>query len=224
MSYIKFQDDPIAQRFNSSYANLCSSSNTKKIVKLLDKCFTIINGSKTEASFCDFGDLVYPADGHMMIDFEVCAGETLSIYNNQLEDILASSPSGTPLNYPLGADGEYMQAEDPSGTPKYYLLDNERTYARGCILAIYYPAADKNGNDILPANKTVELDLTNRLGVTSSFPLADSFLHFANAETRNANSLINKIEITNPNQTFSIKVRGMVIYVRSNSDPSDCAC
>jgi hypothetical protein len=224
MSYIKFQDDPIAQRFNKSYANLCAGDGSKKVLKILDRCFTIFNKTRTEGSFCDLEGFVYPVDGHMMIDFEVCAEETLSIYNNQLDEILSSSPSGAPLNYPLGNGTEYMDGEGPSNSPIYYILQNDRNYTRGCLLYIHYPSVDKNGDDILPANMNCTIDITDRLLQTSSYPVGEFFSHFSNPVTRNANNLINKIEITNPNLNFSVKVKGMIIYVKSNSDPADCAC
>lgn len=224
MSYINFLDDPISKRYNTSFGNLCAGDPTKKILKLLDKCFVIVDQSKTELSFCYLENFGYPVDGYLSIDFEVCAGETLSIFDNSLESILSSNPSGATFNYPLGDGTEYIASVGPSSAPEYYLLLNDRNYSRGCIIYVEYPKLDKNGDDILPANMNCTVTLTDRELATFSQPVFEFFSHFANPETRDANKLINKIELTNPNQNFSIKVKGLIIYTKSNSDPADCAC
>lgn len=232
MPYIKFQDDPIPQRVNNSFANICSSNSSKRVLKILDKCFIIINQGKTEAKFCDLEKLQYPVDGHLLIDFEVCAQETLSVYDNSLEDILSSSPSGEELYYPLGGGTEYMvpagyttgPSSNPSSVPYYFILPADRNYVRGCILYIDYPVKDKNGEDISPEAQSCQVKLTDIDLVQSVHPICNFFSQLGNPMTRNATKLINKIEVYNPNPNFSIKVRGMVIYAKSNPDPNDCAC
>ena len=42
--------------------------------------------------------------------------------------------------------------------------------------------------------------------------------------TRNANSLINKIEITNSNLKFSVKIRALLVYSKSETIPFNCGC
>ena len=154
MPYINFQDDPIPQRVNNSFANLCSSDPSKKVLKILDKCFIIVNKGKTEAKFCDLEKLLYPVDGHLLIDFEVCAEERLSVYDNLLEDILSSSPSSEAVYYPLGAGTEYMipagysgpsssPSSSPSSLPYYFIIPADRNYVRGCILYIDYPVLSR---------------------------------------------------------------------------------
>lgn len=232
MPYINYQDDPISQRVNASMANLCSSDPTKKVLKILEKCFVIINKGKTEAKFCDLENMLYPVDGHLMIDFEVCANESLSVYDNQLETVLSSTPSGAELYYPLGGGTEYMvpagytpgPSSSPSSVPYYYILPADRNYVRGCILYITYPGTDRNGDDIMPENKSCEVKIVDIDLNESVHQISEFFSHLSNPSTRNATKLINKIEIHNPNPNYSIKVRGMVIYVKSNIDPNDCAC
>lgn len=238
MSYIKFNDDPLAKRTSAAFANLCATDPKKKILKLLDRCFSIFNGSKKEASFCELENFIYPVDSSLSIDFEVCAGETLVVFDNHTDDnttdtsdsiynVTPSSYPGAPSNYPLTSEGieEYIDYTlDPSNTPIYYVIANDRNYVRGCILYVKYPTKDKNGDDILPADYECKIKFTNRLFETFEVPLHQFFAHFANPETRGADSLINKLEIYNPNSKFSIKVTGLVIYTKSNTDPSDCAC
>lgn len=224
MSYIKFQDDPVAKRYNASFAALCSNESTKNTLKVLDRCFIIANRSKTEAKFCDLEKFEYPVDGHLLIDFEVHPGETLSVYNNSLEDVLSSNPSGSNLNFPLGAGTEYFEITGPSSSPEYFILPNDRSYSRGCVLYIDYPTTDLNGEAVLPADMSCSIAMTDRELNSQTYPVSQFFSHFANPATRNANKLINRIEITNPNLNFPIKVRGLIVYVKSNNDPFDCGC
>jgi hypothetical protein len=226
MAYIRYNDDPLAKRVSDAFANLCSSVPTKRSVRLIDKCFSIYNGSTKETSFCEFSNLFYPTDGSLSIDFEVCAGETLAVYDNNTDEIASYAPTDVPTNYPFGADGEFIQSvtDGLGGADLYFITSADRNYARGCLLWIKYPVKDKNGNDILPADQECQLTFTNRLLETNSIPLHQMFAHFVNPETRGADSLINKIEVYNPNPNFSIKVSGLVIYTKSNSDPNDCAC
>jgi len=83
------------------------------------------------------------------------------------------------------------------------------------------------GEEIIPANMTSKILLgafNNGAASSITLPVSQFFSHFSNPETLNANNLINKIEITNPNPNFSIKVSGLIVYVKSNNDPNDCAC
>ena len=224
MSYIKFQDDPIAKRYNASFAALCSNELTKSSLKILDRCFIIANRAKTDAKFCDLEKFEYPVDGHILIDFEVHPGETLSVYNNSLEDILSSSPSGADANFPLGKGTEYFELTGPSSSPEYFILPNNRAYSRGCVLYVEYPTLDVNGEDVLPEDMSCSVSLYDRELNHMSYPVSQVFSHFANPITRNANKLINRIEITNPNLNFPIMVRGLIVYVKSNNEPFDCGC
>lgn len=224
MSYIKFQDDPVARRYNASFAALCANESTKNSLKVLDRCFIIANRAKTEAKFCDLEKFEYPVDGHLLIDFEVHPGETLSVYNNSLEDVLSSNPSGSDLHFPLGSGTEYFEISGPSSSPEYFILPNDRSYSRGCVLYIDYPTTDLNGEAVIPADLSCSISMTDRELNSQTYPVSQFFSHFANPATRNANKLINRIEITNPNLNFPIKVRGLIVYVKSNNDPFDCGC
>lgn len=224
MSYLKVQGDPTPRRYNQSFANLCSNEPSKNYLKILDRCFIIANREKTDAKFCDLEKFEYPVDGNILIDFEVHPGETLQIYDNSLESILPSNPAGQPINYPLGNGAEYFENSGTPDEPAYYIIPNDRAYGRGCVLYIEYPMVDMNGEDILPEAMSCNISMYDRELVKSTQPMSQVFSHFANPVTRNANKLINRIEITNPNLTFPIMVRGLVIYVKSNNEPFDCGC
>jgi len=227
MSYIKYNDDPLSKRVSDAFANLCSPVPIKKALRLVDKCFGIFNGSQREVNFCDLNKFIYPVDSSLTIDFEVCGEETLAVFDNGPNSIPTFTPSGTPLGYPFGQAGEYVESSgaDPWTTePYYYVLESDRNYARGCIVYVEYPTKDGLGDDVLPADMECQVIITNRNLDTFTIPLHDVFAHFANPETRGAESLINKIEIYNPNANFSIKIKGLVIYTKSNSDPNNCAC
>lgn len=223
MPYSNYQDDPVSQRVNNSFANLCATDPKKMVLKLIDRCFSIFNRGASVAKFCDLENLLYPVDSYQTVDFEVCAGETLVIYDNQLDNIPITPVGNTLTNYPLGAGTEYFDLP-PAPNDHYLILPNDRNYARGCILNPMYPNADRNGEDILPANKSCDLIITDLSLTSTAIPLSQAFTYFANPETRNAKKLINKIEIHNPNSNFSVKVKAMIVYVKSNADSSDCAC
>jgi len=232
MSYIKFQDDPIAQRFNNSFANLCAGDPTKKVLKLVDRCFKIYNNGKSEASFCDLEKFLYPVDGSQSLDFEVCGGnpgETLVIYDNSLDQIIPTYQSAltTQVNYPSTSNTAEYFATIPYGIasePAYFILQNDKNYSRGCLLYIDYPVNDKNGDPVVPAAMSCDIKITDYTGSSITYPISQFFSQFSNPETLNATKLINKIEIHNPNLNFSIKVKGLIVYVKSNTDPTDCAC
>lgn len=219
--YITFNDDPNANRFNTKYGDLCNSDPTKQTLRLLDRCFTIFNKSKTVAQFCQLQSLLYPVDSYQTVNFEVCAGETLSLFDNQLDQILPYSLPIAAPNYPISAIGEFIPI---SIDDNYYVLLNDRNYVRGCILWVDYPTVDKNGDDVVPANMNCQLNVVNRLLESSIESLGQFYSHFANPVALDANKLINRLEITNPNPNFSVKVSGLIIYTKSNSDPTDCAC
>jgi len=236
MPYINYQDDPIARRVNNSFANLCAGDPTKKVLKILDKCFVIVNQGKTEAKFCSLENMRYPVDSHLLVDFEVGCNDTLAIFDNGLGAVPSSSPSGEEVYYPLGSGTEYMVPagyttpsgpsgpSGPSAVPYYYILDENASYSRGCLLYIEYPMRMNDGGDLIPADKTCQIQIFDREDNLTTYPISEFFSYFANPITRNADQLINKIQIHNPSSRFCIKVKGMIIYVKNNIDPNNCNC
>jgi hypothetical protein len=239
MPYIQYNDDPLRKRVSAAFANLCASTNSgKKMLRAFDKTLSVFNGANVDAVF-SLANFIYPVDNQNAINFEVCSGETLVLFDNGLQDILATAqPSNTLENYPLGQDQEYIPATGttgPSSLPAYYLLLNEKNYARGILLYVIYQSLDKGGNDVLPVDNKCVLKIWTGLKDPEiddpyEIPLNSFFAHFSNPETRDANQLINRIEIVNPenlsdtNKGFSLIVTGLVLYTKSNSSISDCSC
>jgi hypothetical protein len=205
----------------------------------------VFNKSKIEATFCALENMMYPVDTQLAINFEVCAGDTLSVFDNGL---LVDDPAGIQLlpapnaaivtdpNYPFGPGTEYIEPSGvygPSSLPAYYLLSSDKNYARAILLYVKYPQFDRSGNDVLPENMTCEITIGKRDGTEYTISLNEFFSHFSNPQTLSADRLINKIEITNPlkqypvntpDTNFSIIVTGLIIYTKSNINPSDCSC
>lgn len=111
--YIKYGDDPVRKRVSSAFGNICEGDPKKRTLKLLDKCFSIFNKEEQVAAFCEVSKLQYPVDGFSQVDIEVCSGDTATIFNNNLQSIIAVNGA-----YPLEA---------------------AKTYVRGVILWIQYP-------------------------------------------------------------------------------------
>lgn len=240
MAYIQYQDDPIKSRVSAAFANLCASSTSgKKSLRAFDKTLSVFNGSVIDAVF-SLSSFIYPVDNQNAINFEVCAGETLVIFDNQLDDITETAqPDGTTENYPLGAEGEYIEpigTTGPSSLPAYYLLENEKNYVRGVLLYVEYSTVDKAGADVIPEDNKCLIKIWSGLNNPAdpeqgyTLPLNSLFAHFSNPLTRDANSLINRIELINPSPAdaggrgYSVIVTGLIVYTKSNSSISDCAC
>lgn len=208
MPYSKFNDDPLLQRVSQGFKDLCAAIPSKKMLRLIDQCFVITNQANTEASFCGLSNFIYPVDSFQSINMEVCAGQTLVLFDNGFP---AVGPSNTPFELPTDIN-----------------------YARGIILMVTYPTVDKNGADIILGNRNVILkvyagqDQPDDPNAGYEIPLGDFFSHFTNPYATVATNLINRIEIINPNTSpttgFSVVVTGLVIYSKNNADPATCSC
>lgn len=237
MPYVQYNDDPLKKRISKAFANLCNSATSgKKTLRLLDKCFMVFNQAKTDATFCALQDFIYPVDNQNAINFEICAGETLNIFDNGLDRLdLVPAPVSfeNGENYPLGQDTEYIPSSGvygPSDVPAYYLLLNDKNYVRGLLLYVTYSSLDKGGNEVLIEDNKCVLRIWSGVENTSyDVPLHSFFSHFSNPTTRDAKSIINRIDLINPssvssNRGYSITATGLVIFIKSNGAIGDCAC
>lgn len=197
MAYIKYSGNPNEVRVNKSFANLCDTNSQKNSLRLFNQCFNVYAKDQTIASFCDLSNFTYPVDGHLYIDFEVCAGDTLVLFDNALDLLVSDSPDA---------------------------VSEDKQYVRGYLAYVYYPTLDSDGADIEPKYKTCTLTFINRTNQQFSIPLFTFTSHFCNPESRDPDDLINKVEITNPHSNFSIKVRALLIYVKSSLDIKNCDC
>lgn len=236
MTYIQYNDDPLKKRTSTAFANLCASQTSgKKSLRLVDKCFMVFDQAKTDATYCALQDFAYPVDNQNQINFEVCAGETLQLFDNQLDEVQPlEQPANTTENYPLGNGTEYIKPIGSSGAssiPTYYLLSSMKNYARGILLSVTYASIDSDGNDTLDEDTNCTLTITcmkddglgNYVEQVNTMPLDSFFAHFSNPLTRSAVKLINKIELTN-NTGSCATVTGLILYTKSNIGVSDCAC
>lgn len=239
MPYVQYNDDPIQKRVSAAFASLCASTTSgKKTLRAFDKTLSVFNGANVDAAFSLAG-ISYPVDNQNAINFEVCAGETLVLFDNALDNLIPiPQPSNTPLNYPLGQDTEYIEpvgTTGPSSLPAYYLLVGEKNYARGILLTITFSKVTKGGADLLPEDAKCLLNIWTGLSDPETdpplvLPLHAFYAHFANPLTSDATSLINRIEVVNPSPAdeggrgYSFVVNGLVLYTKSNTAVSDCAC
>lgn len=239
MPYTQYNDDPIQKRVSTAFANLCASSNSgKKMLRAFDQTLSVFNGSTIDAAF-SLASLSYPVDNQNSINFEVCAGETLVLFDNRLEQIVPiPQPANTELNYPLGQATEYIEpigTTGPSSLPAYYLLNGEKNYARGILLHIAYSTVTKGGADLLPEDAKCQLHVWTGISDPETdpplvFPLYNFYCHLGNPLTSEAAALINRIDIVNTSpedeggRGYSFTVNGLILYTKSNTSISDCAC
>jgi hypothetical protein len=197
--YIKYADDPVKKRVSSAFGNICNSDPKKDSLKLIDKCFSIFKKEQQVAAFCELGKLNYPVDGFSIIDIDVCQESAYTVFNNSLQTISL-------------ADGEYP-------------LVASKAYARGVMLWLEYPLVNEAGQEIGPADMQATLQLFDR-PATGQFQLGVSqfFSHFANPDGDDATDLLNRLDVYNPSTTFSIKLKGLVIFAKSTADPNDVSC
>jgi len=84
MSYIKFKGDPSYKKINASAATLCNQVPIKKSLRLIDNCFSVVDKNVSQADLCDFSKLAYPTDGYVKQELEICQGETVTVFSNNL--------------------------------------------------------------------------------------------------------------------------------------------
>jgi hypothetical protein len=93
------------------------------------------------------------------------------------------------------------------------------------MLWIDYPTSTTTGGEISPADlhvlyQTVDHTTSNQMTVY----MHEFYSHFSNPYAVDATQLINKLVLVNPNADFSVKLKGMVIFSKTNTDPNNTAC
>lgn len=197
--YIKYQDDPVRKRVSSAFGDLCAGQLKKNTLKLFDRCFSIFKKEEQIAAFCELAKFQYPVDGFQLVEMDVCADTAVTIFDNNLQTI------------PL-VDGMYT-------------LSQTKSYVRGIILFIEYPTVNSNGVELTAADMKAQIQIYNREATDYfSLPVGELFLHFANEATVDANDLINQLDIYNPSTVASIKVKALIVNVKSTDDPNNVQC
>lgn len=197
--YIKFADDPVRKRVSSAFGNICNGDPKKDSLKLIDKCFSIFKKEQQVAAFCELGKLNYPVDGFSIVDVDVCQNSAYTVFNNSLQSITISNG--------------------------VYPLVPTKAYARGVMLWLEYPLIDETGQEVIPTKMQSTLRLFDR-PATGQFELGVSqfFSHFSNPDGEYATDLLNRLDVYNPSTTFSIKLKGLIIFTKSVTDPNDVSC
>lgn len=197
--YVKYQDDPVRKRVNSAFGDLCAGQTKKNTLMLFDRCFSIFKKEEQVAAFCELANLQYPVDGFQILDMEICSDEAGTIFNNNLQTIAAVNGS--------------------------YSLSDTKSYVRGIVLAIQYPTTNSLGAEISVADMKSTVRIYNRAATEYfSLPMGDAFIHLTNEETLNANDILNRVDVYNPNVSASIKVKALLIMTKSVDDPNNVAC
>lgn len=168
--------------------SVCNSTaaDNQAILQLFDdKCFKIVEKSKTSGEFC-LADFAFPVDGYSCInlDAQMDAGE-ITLFDNQI--LTAGSP--------------------------VLDLTQDSIFVRGIMVKVTYPANDDNGEEIDIADKNVELWIEDAETLAyKEHPLYNLFTLFTNPKSNDPRHLINRIKIVNPNLLYSVKVSALIIY------------
>lgn len=197
--YVKYADDPVRQRVSAAFANVCKSDPKKNSLKVIDNCLSIFSKEQQVAAFCELGKLNYPVDGFSVINMDVCQQSSYTVFNNSLESIALTNGA-----YPLNAG---------------------KSYVRGVLLWFEFPTVNETGAEILPADMQTTLRFFDR-PATGQFDLKVNqfFSHFANPDGDDATDLLNRLDVYNSSSAFSIKLKGLIIYAKTTTNPNDVSC
>jgi hypothetical protein len=161
----------------------CGGYENQPILQLFDnKCFGIVDGKDITEDFC-IKDFAFPTDGHSCLGITLVAdGGNTILFNNDL-------PLPTPTT-----------------------LESGTAYARGVLLKITYPTNDSNSEEILLVDKNVILTIETYDGVSTEYPLYNFLAIFTNPKSNDPTKVINKIEVTNPNVDYPVRISALVVF------------
>jgi hypothetical protein len=91
-------------------------------------------------------------------------------------------------------------------------LESGKAYARGILLKITYPTNDSNSEEISFVNKNMILTIETYDGVSTDYPIYNFFAIFCNPKSKVPADIINKIEITNPNADYPVRISALVLF------------
>lgn len=109
-------------------------------------------------------------------------------------------------------DGGTTTLFDNQLTVPLATLDSGKAYARGILLKITYPTNDLNSEEILISAKNVILTIETYDGISTDYPLYNFFSIFTNPKSNDPSQIINKIEITNPNVDYPIRIAALILF------------
>lgn len=160
----------------------CGGSENQPILQLFDDKCFGIVDGKEVTEDFCIKDFAFPTDGYS------CAGLTIDSSGGNHE--LFNNNLPVPM----------------------VILDSGKAYARGILLKVTYPTNDSNSEEILISNKNVVLTIETYNGISTDYPLYNFFSIFTNPKSNDPSQLINKIEITNPNTDYPIRISALILF------------
>lgn len=160
----------------------CGGSENQPILQLFDNKCFGIVDGKEVTEDFCIKDFAFPTDGYS------CAGLTIDSSGGTHE--LFNNNLPVPM----------------------VILDSGKAYARGILLKVTYPTNDSNSEEILISNKNVVLTIETYNGVSTDYPLYNFFSIFTNPKSNDPSQIINKIEITNPNTDYPIRISALILF------------
>jgi hypothetical protein len=91
-------------------------------------------------------------------------------------------------------------------------LVSGKAYARGILLKVTYPTNDLNSEEILISDKNVVLTIETYNGTSTNYPLYNFFSIFTNPKSNDPSQIINKIELTNPNVDYPLRISALILF------------
>ncbi len=163
----------------------CGGYENQSVLQLFDNKCFGIIDGKEITESFCLKDFAFPTDGHS------CIG--LTIESNGGTHTLFDNQIQLPLSN----------------------LESGKAYARGILLKITYPTNDSNSEEIPFVNKSVTLTIETYDGESIECPLYNLFSMFTNPKSNIPSDLINKIEITNPNIDYPIRISSLILFGNS---------
>jgi len=111
----------------------------------------------------------------------------------------------------LPAGEDFTLFESTLLSPSAALIEG-KIYARAIMLRVMYPTETDTGGELALKDKNVQLAITNADSIENTYPLHTLFMWFANPISDNADQLINKIKLINPNTDYEVTFESIVIY------------
>lgn len=160
----------------------CGGSESQEILQLFDGKYFGIVDGKNVNEKFDLSDFAFPTDGY------TCAGLNIESSGGTHEIFNNNLP--VPL----------------------LTLQSGKAYARGLLLKITYPTNDSNSEEILISDKSVTLTIETFDGVSTDYPLYNFFAMFTNPKSNDPSKVINKIEVTNQNTDYTIRISALILF------------
>jgi hypothetical protein len=129
-----------------------------------------------------------------------------------LKDFAFPTDGYSCIGITVAADGGTSTLFDNQLPIPLLTLESGQAYARGLLLKITYPTNDLNSEEIAIIDKRVILNIETYDGNAMSYPLYNLFTIFTNPKSNDPSELINKIEITNPNANYPIRISALVLF------------